>query len=305
MGDVASPNISQFAEVLSQEPDWYTLGIFLDAPTHKLDAIGLHFRGDSCLRCLIELYKCLESQAKTPSWEFIAKSLRRMNNHSLADKIKANYSVIPSLNPSRSLKSSISPSSCTSLSFSSLESDSHLVDTSMPLDVPCEITKDFLILKKKLTNLIITLKTSLVNSAVDIGNLQIAIKSMCGLKPLVDMEATFEAIFFRLEGECTIIVYDILVFIRIETFLPNDTSLCNLVKEFNEGVNQFMSSAKMMHLVDLVRKRQENSNKSRLVRLKVREFWNRFTILQFENVLQNLFKTLLLAAGCNLEIVTA
>ena len=215
-----------------------------------------------------------------------------MNNHSLADKIKANYSVIPSLNPSRSLKSSISPSSCTSLSFSSLESDSHLVDTSMPLDVPCEITKDFLILKKKLTNLIITLKTSLVNSAVDIGNLQLAIKSMCGLKPLVDMEATFEAIFFRLEGECTIIDYVILVFI-IETFLPNDTSLCNLVKEFNEGVNQFMSSAKMMHLVDLVRKRQENSNKSRLVRLKVREFWNRFTIqLQFENVLQNLFKTL-------------
>lgn len=75
-----APTVDEFAESLSEiSTEWYTLGIFMGAQPHDLNSIGLRFSSEGAMRCLIELYECLKSKGKTPSWEFLVGSLKRMN----------------------------------------------------------------------------------------------------------------------------------------------------------------------------------------------------------------------------------
>ena len=86
-----SPTIDQFAEELVKEPRWYDLGIFLGVPTHVLDTIGLNYRQEGTMRCLIEMYKYIESRQKLRSWEDIAEALSRINNEYLSHHIRQKY----------------------------------------------------------------------------------------------------------------------------------------------------------------------------------------------------------------------
>ena len=98
---MAIPPIDQFAKVLSREPDWYCLGIFLGAPSNDLDSIKSEYRGTSVTRCLIETYKCLERLGKAPTWNSIASNLIEMGNCFLAEHIDSTY-IQPSLESSSS-----------------------------------------------------------------------------------------------------------------------------------------------------------------------------------------------------------
>ena len=95
---MAVPSIDQFAKVLSQEPDWYCLGIYLGAPSDDLDLIKHEYRGLSVSRYLIETYKRLERLGKAPTWNSIASNLIEMGNCFLAEHIDSTY-IQPSLEP--------------------------------------------------------------------------------------------------------------------------------------------------------------------------------------------------------------
>ena len=86
------PSIDQFAEELSPVSDWYTLGVFLGAPTPELDTIRNEYSKIGVTRCLIELYKCLEKLGQTPSWGVIVRKLKSMSNNALAEKLHTTYS---------------------------------------------------------------------------------------------------------------------------------------------------------------------------------------------------------------------
>ncbi len=86
-----TPSIDDFIEALSEEPDWYSLGIFLGVPAIRLDLFKLVNRETSVTRCLIEVYMCLERLGKAPSWDMILLTLRSMGNHALAKTIVSRY----------------------------------------------------------------------------------------------------------------------------------------------------------------------------------------------------------------------
>ena len=85
------PTITEFASVLAEETGWYIFGTFMGVPANELDNIGLNYRTEGVMRCLIEMYKCIESRELPLSWEHIVESLRKMNNYSLADRIHSKY----------------------------------------------------------------------------------------------------------------------------------------------------------------------------------------------------------------------
>ena len=286
--DSSLPSIDQFADALSPESDWYSLGVFLGAPTGELDAIGINYRGVSNIRCLIELYKCLQSRGKTPSWDFIAKCLRKMNKNSLADRIDSLYTVriVPSLpRPSSSSSSGASSSS-------SNPATTEVSKKALKIDVPSEIASHYSLLQKRFTKLNLTIKNAFLKSEVNIGDLQHVIKRQYGLTPFPVNEATMENVFHRLEDECSLLESDTLMFL-IDTFLPRNQTLKKQIADFVTAIDGFKSSAKMSELVDLLNKKKRKSHGDSLViRLKVREFWNTFTIRQFESLMKELIGTL-------------
>ena len=89
--NMSHPTLEDFVEALSTESEWYTLCVFLGAPTHELDDINRNYRYDGIKRCLIEVYKCLENAQRVPTWQSIEFALRRTGNIALANKIKTEY----------------------------------------------------------------------------------------------------------------------------------------------------------------------------------------------------------------------
>ena len=91
--------VAQFVMALSNETEWYMLGVFMGDPTSELDTINRNYGSDGRMRCLAEMYKCIESMSLPLSWQLIAEALKNMNNHSLAQKIHSEY-ILPTLQAS-------------------------------------------------------------------------------------------------------------------------------------------------------------------------------------------------------------
>ena len=103
--NVPTPSPAQFAEVLSKGGcDWYSLGVYLGASFPDLDTISHEYSSMGAVRCLIELYKCLETRGKSLSWDAIVKALEGMQFHALAENIQMNYTDSPHNTTSRSNK---------------------------------------------------------------------------------------------------------------------------------------------------------------------------------------------------------
>ena len=297
------PTIDQFAEVSSLEPDWYTLGIFLGAPSHELDTIGLNYRGISKLRCLVEVYKCLENRGNLPSWDFIANNLRRMNNHSLADRIDLKY-IQPSLKPSTV------PPSRPSSSLESSNSSGNSVDQSKSADttkkapevmVPSEISKQYMSLSIRLTKLYLCVQKALADANENIDNVQHVIKRHWGLLPYVGNEATWENVFHRLDEECSMFDDPHILSLIIDTFLSRNQLLSIQMGEFEKAVDSLKSSAEMGHLVDLLKKKKRTKGSNcQTVKLKVQERWSRCTVKHFEAAMKELLGSLYRHLSCML-----
>ena len=286
--DVLSP--SGFVELLSEEPDWYSFGTFLGARTHELDIIQMNHQGaGSHNRCLIELYKCLESREKTPSWEVVVEKLKRFKNYKLSNRIT---SVFKPSEPTKSHSPSLASASPESgVVFSSLvvlppSLDEESFSNTEIKQMPFTVENEFHSLKKDLLKLIFCMKSCFVKSGVDLSDLQHVIENFCDLDPLSGSEATFDGVFHRLGKQQSIFDSHILHTI-VDVFLPRDKTLAKQMDKFKAALENFKAFVKMGELIGLIEKKEINSNK--IVRLKVQEHWGRFTISQFEYVMKKLF----------------
>ena len=94
------PTVAQFVKALSNETGWYMLGVFMGVPTTELDTIDRNYGSYDRMRCLTEVYKCIESRNIPLSWQLITESLKSMKNHALAEKIHFEY-ILPTLQASQ------------------------------------------------------------------------------------------------------------------------------------------------------------------------------------------------------------
>ena len=278
--NMSDPSIDQFAEALSKEPDWYSLGVFLGVPSNELDRIGEIYNKISVTRCLIEMYKCLDRLGKAPSWDFIASKLRALDHHALAEHIDSTY-IHPS--PSESSGSNSDQSGA------GIPSDS--VAPKVP--VPPEVSKQYFTLSLRLTDIYLHFKDVFAASSVKIEKVQHVIKRHWGIDPHAGNEATWENLFLRLDEECCMFDDPHVLSVIIDKFLSDDQVLSRQMGEFEKAVDSFKSSAKMGHLVDLLKKKKRSIKSNiQTIRLKVKEHWSHCTLKHFETAMKILLESL-------------
>ena len=185
------PTITEFTNVLSEVTDWYTFGTFMGISTSTLDIICHSYR--TVMRCLIEMYKYIESWGLPLSWEHIVESLRNMKNCSLslAHEIHSKY-ILPIL-PSYQL--------FTSDTSSPIDQKQHVYiggDDSSEAEVINALVREFISLLDSFTSLTSKIKIAFKQASVDVDHLQDLIKGQCDLEPLPGEKATIDAVFERL-----------------------------------------------------------------------------------------------------------
>ena len=293
------PTITEFASVLAEETGWYIFGTFMGVPANELDNIGLNYRTEGVMRCLIEMNKCIESRELPLSWEHIVESLRKMNNYSLADRIHSKY-ILSSLrlSPTSDQGSNVispntdsTPKNGEQCSAQVCDDEDDDTDSSTGTEVIGVIAREFVSLSEKFTSLTGKIKITFKQANVDIDHLQHLIKGQCGLEPLPEEKATIDAVFGRLHQHYSILNFRVLAFL-VEELLESHQLLQKKIADYANKVDRFKSCAKMIELVDLIKAKQTTTDKHKTVRLKVREFWNHFTVKQFENIMNRILKTL-------------
>ena len=296
------PTITEFASVLSEETDWYTFGTFMGVPANELDNVGLNYRTVGVMRCLIEMYKCIESRELPLSWEHIVESLRKMKNYSLADRIHSKYLLSSlRLSPMSDQGRNVVVSPNTDSTPRNGEQHSAQVhvyddeddnsDSSTGTEAIDVIAREFFSLSEDFTSLTAKIMIAFKQANVDIDHLQHLIEGQCGLEPLPKEKATIDAIYRRVCQHCCLLNFHILPFL-VKNLLKRHQSLRKEIADYASKVDQFKSSAKMIKLVELIKAKQTTTNKHKTVRLKVRQFWNHFTVKQFENIMNRILKTL-------------
>ena len=288
------PTVAQFVMALSNETGWYMLGVFMGVPTSELDMIDRNYCSDGRMRCLTEMYKCIESMSLPFSWQLIADALKNINNHSLAEKIHSEY-ILPTLKSS--------PMS----GQDSRVDDSLPPNPSSPNEEPCSlevvgdspneeeaigaISKEFILLSRKFSLLKSKVKFAFKNSNVDIEMMQDLIEDQCGIEPLPEAKATIDAVLKRIRQHYSILNLNVLIFL-VENLLGSNEMLQKCMADYVRAVDQFKSSARMIELVDLIKTKQTTTSKHKIMKLKVQEFWSRFTMDQFEKVMNEILETL-------------
>ena len=295
VSDSSSPSVDEFAEVLLQELEWYDLGVFLKVPKHELQEIVQNFAPHGNRRCLIELYGCLEKKGKPLSWEIIATALRRMGNNRLADDIHSNH-ILPSIRH----KSNKEVSTEQPVAMDRSSGDSHVrpapdhtIEDKRVEEVGGEfqsLTERFVTLSSKIRRSLKTYTSSTIDS---IEELQHLIEGLCGIPPLPQDQATFEAVFNGLKQHYSILNFRPLIVIA-KNLLSNEKNLQKELAKLTVSVERFKKSAKMVELVSLIQDTQiaPASDGQKKVKLKVREFWEKFTMSQFEIIMNEILDTL-------------
>ena len=295
------PTVDQFADALSSEAHWYNLGMFLQVPTHELNRIGLEYRSEGTLRCMIEVYNSLESMGKVPSWEFLSKALRKMNNGSLAHEIYNNYVLKPSSQiAATSEGSNESPSDNrqaaavglpivtggSAVPLSPGQLPTQLTESSGPqVDVPLEIKEQYDDLTCEFSKIIVHTHDAMKKSKVDIDSMQQPLRTQYELQPLRSNEANFEMVWDIVLKYCSILNIRILS-ILVDTFLSNKKPLRRELTAYNDQIEIFKTSAEMKHLVHLLREQQPPGEGRKLMRLRLRTFWSKIEFKKFEDVLK-------------------
>ncbi len=293
---MSAPSIDQFAEVLSKGPDWYSLGVFLGVPGNELNTIGENYNKISVTRCLIEVYQCLERLGKAPSWDFIASKLRALDHHALAERIDSTY-IHPSLEPP--LESS---SSNSEQSGAGIPDSVDQTSRAPKVMVPPEVSNQYSSLSIRLAKLNLSIKKALKASNEDLQDVQNILDYRCGLKPYAESEATWENVFHRVVNESSMFDDPHVLSVIIDTFLlDNHQALSIQMKDFAKAVDTFNSSAKLGHLVDLLKQNQRSRrNNCQDIKLKLKEHWSCCTVKHFETAMRKLLGSLYGRLSCML-----
>ena len=257
-----------FIEELSQEQRWYTMGILLGVPTHKLDTISINYGSSGIRECLGELYKCCMELEGGVSWEQIVEALRKMDNGFLAGIIYSKY---------------ISPSPLS-------ENEDCVQNRAKQVEVPDEVVQGYKNLSLQFSKLKHNVRQSIRQSNINVDDLQDVISDECSFEPLSGKEATVDNFLNRLSQYYSLLDVRVLEFL-FKTFFDKDHPIQRQLAEYIELLDKFKSSAKMKHLVHLLKQQQTVNTGHKLVKLKVREFWSGFTVKKFEKVLRAILKT--------------
>ncbi len=295
----AAPSIDQFAEVLSKGPDWYSLGVFLGAPHNELNTIGENYNKISVTRCLIEVYQCLERLGKVLSWDFIASRLRALENNALAEHIDSTY-IHPSTEPPSESSSSNSEQSGAGRSIP-LPGSVDQTSRAPKVIVPPEVSKQYISLSRRLTNLNLIIKNVLAASSVKIKDVQDVVDQDLGLQPYAGSEATWEKVFHKVDKEASMFDDSHVLSFIIKTFLPDNQVLSRQMGEFQEAVGSFKSSAEIRHLIDLLKRKKRNKrSKCQIIKLKVQEHWGCSKLKKFESAMKMFLGSLYGRLSCML-----
>ncbi len=284
---MAAPSIDRFAEVLSKGPDWYSLSVFLGVPYHELNTINHEYSRISVTRCLIEVYQCLVKLGKAPSWDSIARKLRALDNHALAEHIDSTY-IHPSLEPPSESSSSNSEQSGSGSVPDNVDQTSRAPEVM----VPPELSKQYISLSRRLTKLYLCVQKAISGTDANIDDVQHIIDRDWGLQPYAKSEASWENVFHRVDKECSMFDDPHILNVITDTFIPDNQVLSRQMGEFEKAVDSFKSSAKMGHLIDLLNKKKCERSESQIIRLKVQERWSRCRLKNFETAMKMLLGSL-------------
>ena len=288
-----APTVAQFVMALSNETGWYMVGVFMGVPTSELDTIDRNYGSDGRMRCLAEMYKYIESMSLPLSWQLIAEALKNTNNHSLAEKIHSKY-ILPTLQASpmsgqeKRVVDSLPPKTSHNGEHCSLEVVGDSPNGEEAIGV---ISKEFVSLSRKFSLLRSKVKYAFRNSNVEIEMMQDLIEDQCGIEPLPEAKATIDVVLKRIRPHYSILNLNVLIFL-VENLLGSNEMLQKCMADYMRIVDQFKSSARMIELVDLIRTKQTTTSKHKIMKLKVQEFWSRFTMDQFEKVMNEILETL-------------
>ena len=239
------------------------------------------YTSDGVVTCLAELHDCLAKKEKL-TWENIATALRELDNHALADSIHSNYI----LHSASSNKDSTTVDIPTSDMAQVVTIKDNLVD---------EIGHHFQSLSDRFNFLTIKIRRSFIAAApsnVIIEEMQHVVERACGLPPLPQNKATIGAVFDRLLNKCSILNFRPLMF-AVDTLLSNEETLKMELGNLKASVDSFNKSAKMINLVSLIKSRhQQMGNDHKMVKLKLRDFWDDFTMKEFETSMGTILGTL-------------
>ena len=259
-----SPTIDQFAEELVKEPRWYDLGIFLGVPTHELDNIGLNYRQEGTMRCLIEMYKCLVSRQKLRSWEDIAEALSRINNEYLSHHIKQKYLGIAPPNQ----KAPPSPE--------------------LTIVVAKKITSEFQQVHSAFITLELEVKKALRITDVHLEDLRFVFMEYCEMEEMTE-ELTVDKLFLKLRHHYCFLNYQVLTDVS-ERFLSNNNQLKKFFIAYEEQLDKFKESTELRSLMDQINENLTPDQNQKIINLEIQEFWGTRLISKFEKLLKQIFK---------------
>ena len=285
------PTADLFSEVLSQDgSNWFDIGVFIGASAAEMEVIRQNHAINGVVTCLIKVHECLVKKKKPLTWEAIATALRRLGNHRLADSIHSDY-ILPAIRRASSNEDSTA-STTVHTQMDIPTSDSQVV--TIKDNLVDEVGEEFQSLFERFLSLTKKMLESFEAAAsnINIQHMQTLIKLRCGLSPLPQSEATVGAVFDRLLEKCSVLNFRPLTF-AVNTFLSNEETLQMELKNLKESVVSFSKSTKMIDLVSLIESHQQSvGGDHKVVKLKLRDFWIKFTMEQFETVVNTILGTL-------------
>ena len=161
------------------------------------------------------------------------------------------------------------------------EADPSTADTDIRfVDVSRDISKDFEELDDKFVKLLFELKNALVQKQVTVSDLQFLLQAKFEIQPYEENKATFDKVFSRIINRCCIF-YCMPRYI-VKTLLSDNAKISQLFCNYEIQIDQFLSSTKMRSLVTLIKNQRIEDGQSKLVVLKVREYWENVTFKKFE-----------------------
>ena len=286
---MAVPAADLFVEVLSQDgPNWFDIGVYLGASITDLREIRKNYTTHGIITCLAELHECLVKKEKLLTWKAIATALRRLGNHRLAESIHSKY-ILPAIRRASSNEDSAT-STTVHTPMDIPTSDSQVV--TIKDNLVDEVGEEFQSLYERFFSLTLKIWQSFeaATSNINIQHMQALIKHQYGLLP--QSEATVGAVLDRLQETCSVLNFRPLTF-AVNNFLSNEKTLQMELANLKGAVDSFKKSAKMNDLVSLIQPHQQSvGGDHKVVKLKLRDFWNKFTMEQFETMVNTILDTL-------------
>ena len=281
------PSLLQFAEELKNERhNWFQLGVYFGAEYGDLKTIEADNSAD-CEKCLYGLYEFLSSSGKLKSWKDVSSAVLSMGNNTLADLIHSKYiGNNKSFPDSNTEDNGNNHSDNDQICFHSDEEELENTTEAEYIHVHQDIVTEFKSIKRHFSGVV--LKTKQAIERQNLHDIQMIILDQCKLKPL--KEASIEQLFNRLGAHYCFMNYEILECL-VQVLLGVEQHK-QIFHEYSARLQQFQESATVTDLMHLINDhKQENTRRSsKLVKLKVEEYWGKVTLSDFRKMALLIFR---------------